>query len=243
MRIDITNMRKDFLKAQSGKASDHSAMTRRRPSIWQYDYLTLKTLADDIECLLHQAAPASPGAVALDLGAFRSPYGSLVEALGYELRTLDLTLENGADFAGTVEATGLADASFDLVICTQVLEHCDDPWRGVAEIRRILKPEGKAILSAPHVWFFHPHPHDHWRFTQEGMLRLCRSGGLEPELLLSQGGSVLAAGQIANFLLYGAIGRVGAPAFALINGLSRWGDRLLPNVLFSHNFACLARRC
>jgi SAM-dependent methyltransferase len=213
MRIDIAGIREEFLRAQSGKASEHSASMRRRPSIWQYDYLTLKTLADDIECLLRQAAPRYPGAVALDLGALRSPYRPLVEESGYVLRTLDLTIENGADFAGTVEATGLADASFDLVICTQVLEHCDDPWRAIAEIRRILKPAGRAILSAPHVWFYHPHPQDNWRFTQEGLVRLCRCGGLEPELFLSQGGSILTAGQVANFLIYGAIGRLGAPVF------------------------------
>jgi SAM-dependent methyltransferase len=65
----------------------------------------------------------------------------------------------GADYEGTAEARGLHDASFDLVMCTQVLEHCMNPWAAVRAIHRTLKPSGYAIVSAPHVWLFHPHPH------------------------------------------------------------------------------------
>ena len=32
------------------------------------------------------------------------------------------------------------DASFDLVLCTQVLEHCDDPAQAVRELRRVTAP-------------------------------------------------------------------------------------------------------
>lgn len=242
MRVDPTALRATFLAAQRGKASPHSVGARLNPSRLQYDYLTLSTLSRDVQELLAFVGPARPGSLAVDLGSHRSPYQSLVEAQGFTLKTLDLTQDDGADYVGTVEDTSLSDASFDLVICTQVLEHSSDPWKAVAEIRRILRPGGYAILSAPHVWFYHPHPHDHWRFTQEGMVRICEKGGLRTVRLLAQGGTVLTLAQIANFALYGVAGRWATPVYALLNLLAPRADMLLPNTLFCHNFACLAQR-
>jgi 2-polyprenyl-3-methyl-5-hydroxy-6-metoxy-1,4-benzoquinol methylase len=235
-------MREGFLAAQAGKASRHAVADRVHPVLWQYDYLTLSRLSSDVRRLIGEIASAAPGARALDLGADKSPYRQLLESRGYEVRTLDITRDGGADYEGTAEATGLPEQSFDLVLCTQVIEHCMNPWVAMREIRRILKPGGRVIVSAPHVWFFHPHPTDHWRFTQEGMVRLCREAGLEPVTLLAQGGTVLTLCQILNFLAYGVFGRAGAPVYAVMNVLAAIGDRLAPNELFCHNFACLATR-
>lgn len=55
-------------------------------------------------------------------------------------------------------AMQFADASFDVVIANHVLEHVDDDLRALAEIRRVLKPDGIAILQTPfskalqHTW-------------------------------------------------------------------------------------------
>lgn len=239
MRIDIAAMREAFLAAQAGKKSRHSVVDRTSPSLWQYDYLALSTLRQDVGALISEVPP---GGVALDVGADKSPYRGLLEARGFTVKTIDVGAESGADFTGTVEQTGLADGSFDLVLCTQVLEHCDDPWQGVREIRRIVKPGGYALLSVPHVWFYHPHPKDHWRFTQEGLVHLCGSAGLTPRMLLAQGGSLLAAAQVLNFLAYGLLGRAGAPVYAALNTAGKLADRLVPNPLFCHNLACLAQR-
>ena len=242
MRVDIERMRDGFAAAQAGKKSPHTPAARTRPSILQYDYLTLSRLSADIEALVRELPKAAPGARALDLGSDRSPYRELLEQRGYEVRTLDITRETGADYEGTIEATGLPDASFDLVLCTQVIEHCSNPWQGVREVQRILRPGGALIVSAPHVWFYHPHPTDHWRFTQEGMVHLVREAGLQPVTLLAQGGSVLTVLQVVNFLAYGVLGRAGAPLYVALNVVAAIGDRLVKNDLFCHNFACLARR-
>lgn len=37
--------------------------------------------------------------------------------------------------------------SFDVVICTEVLEHVDDPKQAVDEIKRVLKKNGQAIIE------------------------------------------------------------------------------------------------
>lgn len=241
MRIDLEHMRDGFFAAQSGKESRHAVKDRVEPSRWQYDYLTLSRLSQDIRALLAEL-PDAKDAIALDLGSDKSPYREVLASRGYSVRTLDITRDGGADFAGTAEATQLPDANFDLVLCTQVIEHCMNPWAAVREIHRILRPGGHLIVSAPHVWFYHPHPTDHWRFTQEGMAHLCREAGLKPMTLLAQGGSVLTLCQTMNFLAYGMLGRAGAPLYGALNIAAGIGDRLAPNDLFCHNFACLARK-
>ncbi len=72
-------------------------------------------------------------------------------------------------------------------------------------------------------------------------MRLVESSGLETEVLLGQGGSVLALCQIVNFLVYGVVGRAGAPLYAALNLIAR-ADAKLPNELFCLNFAFLAGR-
>ncbi|MSU91721.1 methyltransferase domain-containing protein [Rhodobacteraceae bacterium 2CG4] len=46
-------------------------------------------------------------------------------------------------------AAPFADASFDVVICSHVLEHIPDDAKAMREILRILKPGGQALLLVP----------------------------------------------------------------------------------------------
>ena len=47
------------------------------------------------------------------------------------------------------EALSFADATFDLVVSCDVLEHVNDPSAAMAEIMRVLRPGGRAILTFP----------------------------------------------------------------------------------------------
>lgn len=44
-----------------------------------------------------------------------------------------------------------SDASFDLVLCLDVLEHLVDPWGLVVQAQRLLKPGGLLVASIPNV--------------------------------------------------------------------------------------------
>lgn len=51
------------------------------------------------------------------------------------------------------------DASFDAILCTEVLEHVPDPVHAIKEMYRILRPGGYLILTAPLGSFLHQTPY------------------------------------------------------------------------------------
>jgi SAM-dependent methyltransferase len=103
--------------------------------------------------------------------------------------TLDLL---AADVTGSLLALPLQSGSLDGVICTEVLEHCADPFQACREIRRVLKPGGLLLASAPFAWCWHgteDYP-DFWRFTDQGwelLLKNFRSVEIVPCKLTQEG--------------------------------------------------------
>ncbi len=83
-----------------------------------------------------------------------------------------------ADSHQDIEALTFDDASFDFIICLEVLEHVRNPRQAVAEIHRVLRPGGRVVVTTPFLYGYHgkgstSHSHaaypDFWRFTHEGL--------------------------------------------------------------------------
>jgi ubiquinone/menaquinone biosynthesis C-methylase UbiE len=59
----------------------------------------------------------------------------------------------GVRFAeGNIESIDAPDNSYDQLICMAVLEYLNNPDRALAEIHRVLKPGGIAIITVPKRW-------------------------------------------------------------------------------------------
>lgn len=62
--------------------------------------------------------------------------------------------------------------SYDCVILDQILEHVQNPWKAVTEIRRILRKGGVCICATPFMVRVHRSPKDYWRFADDGLREL-----------------------------------------------------------------------
>jgi 2-polyprenyl-3-methyl-5-hydroxy-6-metoxy-1,4-benzoquinol methylase len=51
--------------------------------------------------------------------------------------------------AGDLSALPFDDASFDVVVCFEVIEHVESPEEAIAELTRVLAPEGVLLVSSP----------------------------------------------------------------------------------------------
>ena len=73
----------------------------------------------------------------------------------------------------------IASDSFDIVICSDVLEHIKDPFNLFKEINRVLKPGGYLLLNYPFIYGIHEDPHDYLRYTEYFIRDLTKTFELE----------------------------------------------------------------
>src|SRR3954470_22484498 len=91
----------------------------------------------------------------LDVGCGSRPYESLFGASNYVGLELDTPNNRSVDMADVYYdgKTFPFEANlFDSAVCNQVLEHVFEPDAFVREIARILKTDGKLLLTVPFVW-------------------------------------------------------------------------------------------
>lgn len=93
-----------------------------------------------------------------------------------QVETLDINPQAGTTYCADICQTNatIPGGIFDIIVCTEVLEHVTNPFSAVAELRRLLKPRGILLASSPFNFRIHgPHP-DCWRFTEHGWRALLR---------------------------------------------------------------------
>jgi SAM-dependent methyltransferase len=132
-----------------------------------------------------------PGLRVLDAGSGRLPEQKMrgeILATGAELHTLDFCPGEGVDFTGDVSALPFEDASYDMVLSTQVLEHVQDPEKVCSEMARVLKPGGHLFLTTPQSSPIHNEPWNYFNFTHYGLTLLFEKAGLQVVKKEAQGG-------------------------------------------------------
>ena len=100
--------------------------------------------------------------------------------------SLDLLPEGlvpGQGVCGSATELPFGDETFDVVSAFDVVEHCDDDGRAVAELARVLTPGGRMLLSVPaYQWAWSDHDVQaghHRRYTRPELVRLVEGSGME----------------------------------------------------------------
>ncbi len=120
----------------------------------------------------------------LDVGCGAGRHVVAADALGARALGLDVSRgefprTGGSFLLGDGARLPFRDATFDRVVCTEVLEHVLDPDAAVREIARVLAPAGRVAVSVPTsftedvFWRFRG-----YAFTPGGHIRIFRTGEL-----------------------------------------------------------------
>ncbi len=131
---------------------------------------------------LGELLPLLSGAV-LDVGCGRKPYRALatgaVRYVGVDVDTPATRGHGDVDVFFDGKTLPLAEASFDGVLCSQVLEHVFTPEEFLREIHRVLRPNGRLVLTVPFAWDEHEQPHDFARYSSFGLRALLERSGFD----------------------------------------------------------------
>ena len=91
----------------------------------------------------------------LDVGCRDGYFSQLFERKGCRLTSIDIERSYAkCDIVDANDPLPYPNNSFDLIWCSEVIEHLENPGQVIEEFRRVLKPHGKAVLTTPNSQFW-----------------------------------------------------------------------------------------
>lgn len=161
----------------------------------------------------------------LDCGCGSMPYYQM-----YKGKTSSIT---GVDWEGTHGENAFADkiadlnegipfddGSFDSVLVTDVLAHIFQPENLIKDISRVLRPDGKLVLTSPFFYWISEPPHEYYRYTEYALRRFCEQAGLEVVHLDAYGGR---ADIFLDLLNKKMVGKISNRIFSLLSRMMGTG--------------------
>jgi SAM-dependent methyltransferase len=129
---------------ESREQVEREARNRLYPSLCNPNYLVLRQRRLHFTAWLGEL---DANLRVLDIGGRIQPYRPLLEGKARQYIALDVADSPLVDVRADACALPYADATFDLVFCTQVLELVPNAAAATAEIHRVLRTGGVALLS------------------------------------------------------------------------------------------------
>ncbi len=195
----------------------------------------------------------------LDMGCGLRPYEAIFAGRVRSYIGLDWPVsatKARPDIIGDALRIPIRDGAIDTVLATELMEHVPDPGGFLAEVSRVLHPDGALILSVPFMEPLHEEPRDYYRFTPYGLRALLERHGFCVEAQWAKGGwwSVVL-GYFVQHALYDLVspmeghGRRGTlrravvlPVCAVAQWLGYTLDRIFKSARYSLGYVVVARR-
>ncbi len=169
---------------------------------------------------LRELLPASPRILVVGGGTLGAGMGPLLDDEAAQVTETDVWIGPRTMLVCDGHDLPFADACFDAVVCQAVLEHVLDPARVVAEMRRVLVPDGLLYVEVPFMQQVHEGAHDFTRFTYVGLRSLLRD--FDEVAAAPVCGPAMALAWSVRYLATTVFGRAGR----LVTLLTFWLPRL-----------------
>ena len=160
--------------------------------------------------IARQAAGLPAGSRVLDVGAGSCPYRAQFAHCVYKTQDF-AALQEGQlrggrygqiDYVCDATKIPVSDASFDAVLCAEVLEHLPAPVDVLREIGRVLAPGGKLFLTAPLGSGIHQEPfHFYGGYTPFWYRKFLGEAGFSELTIEANEGSLRAIAQASIYFL------------------------------------------
>jgi SAM-dependent methyltransferase len=211
------------------------------------DYFVLRNLS----CFLHGSISrqVTRGNKVADVGCGEQPLRRWIEGRGAQYTGIDVcqNASNSVEVVASILNLPIDNNTFDVVYCTEVLEHVSDMHVAFREITRILRPGGVLVISVPFAYPLHEEPFDYWRITPHKLTEQASEYGLKMDNLIVSGNEIelmatiwcnmwsrLSANESMLWRLWKKLMRTPVNLLALV--LSMLLNRYMPKKYFLHTF-------
>ena len=147
------------IKRPQNKMARRADMTiHKRKSVFRFNAFNRH------QWLIEKSKTVPAGSEVLDAGAGAGPYRHLFSHCNYKTQDFCQTPSSEGtytemDYVCDITDIPVPDRSFDVVICSEVLEHVPEPIKVIKEFSRILRPGGRLLLTAPQACALHQEPY------------------------------------------------------------------------------------
>lgn len=92
----------------------------------------------------------------LNLGGGTGQVSNMIKKIGYEVYNLDIEIINENEYNKQYDLNSTTElpydeGQFDYVLCQEVIEHIENPWKLFRDINKVLKKDGILILTTPNI--------------------------------------------------------------------------------------------
>ena len=175
------------------ESEDYISHTDGKRTLFEKMYHAVKSIA--LKNKLKLINSQSPKGAILDIGAGTGEFLLVAKNDGWKVTGIEpsdkakgIAIQKGISFANDLES--LADHSFDIITMWHVLEHVPDLQKQLAELKRLIKPDGTVIIAVPNFnsfdakhygafWAAYDVPIHLWHFSKTAIQKLFDTHQLE----------------------------------------------------------------